>query len=142
MKDGTRKQKRRIVRVLVMFMLLVYIAGCTLVPPKKERKEAGFVIVTGEYIPERLTQLIELKKEQVMKLTYIDGGNRYIVVGYGKQESGGYSIVVKDFYATDNALYVDTSLLGPREKPEKEAVASYPYLVLKTTEVGLPVVFQ
>lgn len=142
MKKGRRKWTERLIGILALFLIAGSASGCTLIPPEQERKEAGFVIVTEEYIPERLMELIELKKEQMMKLTYIDEGSRYIVIGYGKQESGGYSIAVKDFYATGNALYVDTCLMGPKKKPEKEKIASYPYLVLKTTELGLPVVFQ
>ncbi|MGN0307327.1 MAG: protease complex subunit PrcB family protein [Lachnospiraceae bacterium] len=142
MKEDLGRKKEGILFLLVVGILAFILAGCTLVPKEKERKEAGFVIVTKEHIPERLKELIELKKEQMMKLTYIDKDKRYIVIGYGKQKGGGYSIVVKDFYATDNALYVDTCLLGPKEKPKKEEVSSCPYLVLQTSEIGLPVVFQ
>ncbi|MBQ9989565.1 MAG: protease complex subunit PrcB family protein [Lachnospiraceae bacterium] len=141
-KEEKRTRKEKLVGMLIMFLLMTGIAGCTLVPEEQERKEAAFVIVTEAYIPERLLELIELKKEQVMKLTYVDEGSRYIVIGYGKQESGGYSIAVRDFYMTQNALYVDTCLMGPDKKPDKEGGVSYPYLVLKTTQLGLPVVFQ
>lgn len=129
-------------RILKLLLLCILLAGCSLVPPQKEKKPAEFVVISEELIPKELAELIEGKKEEVMKLTYVDGGKRYIVIGYGKQKSGGYSIIVKDFYTTDNALYVDTGLLGPKEKPQKEEVASYPYLVLCTTEIGLPVVFK
>ena len=77
-----------------------------------------------------------------MKLTYVDQGKRYIVIGYGKQNSGGYSIYIKDFYKTDNALYVDTCLMGPKEKKEAQETVSYPVMVLRISEMGLPVVFQ
>ncbi len=138
-KTDTEKKGMRMITVLLVCAIL---AGCSLVPPQKEKKPAQFVVISEDLIPEELAGLIEEKKEEVMKLTYVDEGKRYIVIGYGKQKSGGYSIVVRDFYTTDNALYVDTCLLGPKEKPEKEEVASYPYLVLRTTQIGLPVVFK
>lgn len=125
-----------------IILVVFFLAGCSLVPMEKEKKPAEFVVISEEYIPEELAKLIELKKEEVMKLTYMDEGKRYIVVGYGKQDSGGFSIVIRDCYVTDNALYLDTSLLGPDEKPQKEEVTSYPYLVIQTQELGLPVVFQ
>lgn len=142
MKEEWRKKKTRGCRLVLLILLMGISMGCSLVPPQKEKKPASFVVISEELIPQQLARLIEQKKSEVMKLTYTDQGKRYIVIGYGKQKSGGYSIVVREFYTTDNALYVDTCLLGPKEKPENKEVASYPYLVLRTTEVGLPVVFQ
>lgn len=142
MKEEEWKKRKRGCALAFSILCMGIVMGCSLVPPQKEKKPASFVVISEELIPDQLAQLIERKKSEVMKLTYMDQGNRYIVIGYGKQKSGGYSIVVREFYTTDNALYVDTCLLGPKEKPQKEEVASYPYLVLRTTEVGLPVVFQ
>ena len=34
-------------------------------------------------------------------------------MGYGTQETGGYSIAVNALYETANAIYVDTNLIGP-----------------------------
>mgnify|MGYP003300958324 CR=1 FL=1 len=76
-----------------------------------------------------------------MKLTYVDGKDRYLIIGYGKQNTGGYSISIKDLYATENAIYVDTCLMGPKEQNTKNA-PSYPVIVLQISEMGLPVVFQ
>ena len=137
-----KEEKKKGIRITAVILVCAILAGCSLVVPQKEKKPAQFVVISEDLIPEELAGLIQKKKEEVMKLTYVDDGKRYIVIGYGKQKSGGYSIVVRDFYTTDNALYVDTCLLGPKERPKKEEVASYPYLVLRTTEIGLPVVFK
>ena len=40
------------------------------------------------------------KKEASFKMTYADSGYLYLCVGYGKQDSGGYSITVDDLYAS------------------------------------------
>lgn len=137
-----KKWRRRLPAAILIFVLLEALTGCKIVAPKEERQEVGFVIVTEEYIPERLQEVIEQKKEKVMKLTYADQGSSYIVVGYGKQKSGGYSIVVKDVYTAKNTLYVDTGLIGPKQKQETEEAESYPYLVIKMVQLELPVVFQ
>ena len=110
--------------------------------PQEERQEVSFTIIGKECIPDSLAKLIEERKEEEMKLTYVDQGKRYIVIGYGRQNSGGYSIYIKDFYKTENALYVDTCLMGPKEKKEAQETASYPVMVLRISEMGLPVVFQ
>ena len=86
--------------------------------------------------------MIEQKKEKSFKFTYEDGQYLYICVGYGKQETGGYSITVNELYLTENAIYVDTNLLGPAADTEKIAAETYPYVVLKTEYLDRNVVFD
>ena len=127
----------------IFVALVIQLQGCGMqVLPQEERKEVSFTIISKECIPDSLAKLIEERKEEEMKLTYVDQGKRYIVIGYGRQNSGGYSIYIKDFYKTENALYVDTCLMGPKEKKEAQETASYPVMVLRISEMGLPVVFQ
>ena len=127
----------------IVFGFGMQIAGCNMkIVPQEVRSEVSFTIISKECIPESLAKLIEEKKHEEIKLTYMDQGKRYIIIGYGKQDSGGYSIYIKDLYKTENALYVDTSLMGPKEKREGEETASYPVMVLQIGELSLPVVFQ
>lgn len=44
--------------------------------------------------------------------------------------------------ATDGALHVKTRLLGPETKEEQKGDGSVPYLVIKTEDLELPVVFE
>lgn len=127
----------------IVFGLGGQMQGCNMkIVPQEEKSEVSFTIISKECLPESLSKLIEERKEEEMKLTYVDQGNRYIIIGYGKQDSGGYSIYIKDLYKTENALYVDTCLMGPKEKEETQEVASYPVMVLRIQEMGLPVVFR
>ena len=69
----------------------------------------------------------------------------YICVGYGEQVSGGYSIAVNALYLTENAIYADTTLLGPDPSDPaagKKNSVSCPYIVLKTEFIDKPVVFD
>ena len=69
----------------------------------------------------------------------------YVCIGYGEQISGGYSIAVNALYLTDNAIYADTTLLGPDPADAaagKQKAPSFPYIVLKTEFVDKPVVFE
>ena len=137
-----------IISIAILVILIIaglQMQGCKfkIIPQEQERREVEFVIVSEECIPAAVKTIIETRKEEEMKLTYVDGKERYIIVGYGRQTTGGYSIYIKDIYATENALYVDTCLLGPQKKTSKEkAVPSYPVIVLQITEMGLPVVFK
>ena len=131
--------------ILAVFLILgMQMQGCDvkIIPQEQEKREVEFVIVSEECIPETVKSLIESRKEQEMKLTFVDGKDRYLIIGYGKQNTGGYSIYIKDLYATENALYVDTCLMGPAKETKVKEVPSYPVIVLQIWEMGLPVVFE
>ena len=91
--------------------------------------------------PKELYDILEEKKTESFKLTYEEDDKLYLCVGYGQQESGGYSIAVNDLYLTENAIYFDTSLIGPGPEEAKGEVSN-PYLTVQTKYLDKPVVFQ
>ena len=76
------------------------------------------------------------------KVTYEDDGYLYICVGYGEHDTSGYSIAVEDLYLTDNAICVDTELLGPGKGEATTAAVTCPYIVLKLEYLDKSVVFE
>ena len=86
--------------------------------------------------------MIDEKKAEPFQFTFSDHENLYICIGYGKQETGGYSIALNDLYLTETEVRVDTTLLGPELADQKKKTATYPYLVIRTELVKQPVVFQ
>lgn len=144
-KKGEKKRlKNRGCFWMVICLFVLCISGCKITadPAAEEKTEVPFVVVSQDCIPEELLELIEQRKQEPFQFTYTDKQDRYVVVGYGMQKKGGYSIYVKEFYATKNALYVDTCLMGPAKKKEAKEVESYPVIVLKIKKIGIPVVFQ
>ena len=142
-----KRGKTWIISISILVVLLVFgmqIQGCEvkIVGEEEKRREVEFVIVSEECISKEIQTLIETRKEEQIKLTYVDEDNRYIIIGYGRQNTGGYSIYIKDLYATENALYVDTCLLGPKKGSKPKEIPSYPVIVLQISEMGLPVVFK
>lgn len=129
---------------LLILLCLIFVCGCDMkmIPKEEEKRELPFIILSEEIIPDEVRALIEEKKENEMKLTYVDEDYRYIIVGYGRQKTGGYSICIEDLYATENAVFLDTTLLGPKKKELKDEAASYPVIVIRIEEVLLPVVFR
>lgn len=102
-------------------------------------------MVAEEKLPQTLLETIDPQKEQPFKFTYEEAGYVYICIGYGRQESGGYSIQVEDLYLTENSIHVKTSLMGPSaavKEAQKEPTASCPYIVIKTEALDYPVVFE
>ena len=71
-----------------------------------------------------------------------DGSYSYIIVGYGQQETSGYSIQVGDVYQGENGIWVDTDLIGPEKSEATEAVPSYPYVVIKIESVDQTIRFK
>jgi hypothetical protein len=110
--------------------------------PMEKIKDWEFTVIAEENIPEELLATIEEKKAEPFKLTFQDKGFLYICVGYGTQNTGGYSIAVNALYETANALYVDTNLIGPDMEEKGHNTPSYPYIVLKAEYTEKPVVFD
>lgn len=105
-------------------------------------KDLECTVLAEENIPEELLEKIEDKKEDAFKMTFEDQGFLYICVGYGTQNTGGYSIAVNELYETANAVYIDTNLIGPNPEEKSNPVESYPYVVVKTEFIEKPVVFD
>ena len=74
--------------------------------------------------------------------TYSADGWLYIARGYGMQNSGGYSIAVKEVSMADNAVYFDSELIGPKQGEAVNKLATYPYVVVKLEDAGQSVVFR
>ncbi len=124
-------------------LLLSLMSGCTMSDPdKKKLKNVDYTIVEDSNIPEKLLEVIEQKKETEFKLSFENNDDMYLVHGYGEQETGGYSIVVRDLFLTENALYFDTELLGPENGSDPQKKPSYPYIVVKTKKHKQNIVFE
>ena len=117
--------------------------GCSIKSNKSEKvKDLEFTVVEDADLPDELSTLINEKKQKAFKLTCTTNDYLYISVGYGEQSTGGYSICVNELYLTENAIYVDTNLLGPGTEDNKEENSSYPYIVIKLEKMDETVVFK
>lgn len=143
----------RKIHILFFFAAIIsmlFLCGCTVKTKdgNEKIKDIEFTVLGEDNIPEELKQIVEEKKEKEFKMTYQDNGFLYICVGYGRQETGGYSITVNDLYLTGNSIYVDTNLIGPgpenREvyRVQEKDSASYPYVILKIEYMDKSVVFD
>lgn len=127
---------------LVMLAVCI-LSGCGVQTQDEKRlKDLDFTVLDPEKVPEELRDVLEEKKEQPFKVTYEDEGYLYICVGYGEQQTSGYSIIVEDLYLTSNAVCVVTELLGPGSGEEAAKATTCPYIVLKMESMDLSVVFK
>jgi hypothetical protein len=126
--------------VLVLSSILT---GCQMISSEKVKlRDLDFTIQSEETMPKEVLQMVQEKKAEPFKFTFTDEENLYICIGYGQQERGGYSIAVDALYLTEDAIYVETTLLGPQDGEKSPKIASYPYIVIKTEALDQTVVCE
>lgn len=137
-KAGKQRWYPYFLLVILVTVSLAY--GCTKEGSGGDTQELEYTVVAPEELPAELKTIIDQKKEGEFKLTYLDGDYLYIAVGYGKQQTGGYSIQIPRVYLDGNNIVFESLLLGP--EGEAKANISYPYAVIKTEKREEPVLFQ
>lgn len=147
MKRGNTLKKIQIaLRACLCGVLLACVlsaTGCALLSEEKIKlRDLEFTVLGEEKIPEQLKTIIEEKKKTPFQITYTDNANLYICIGYGEQETGGYSIAVNELYLTDANICVSTDLLGPEASEKSNKTPSYPYIVIKTEFLEQTVTFE
>lgn len=136
-------QLLRVFLSIAISALLLPAAGCAVSKQDaKKLQDVEYTIVEDRGIPEKLMETIERKKEAEFKISFENDDGMYLVHGYGEQETGGYSIAVRDLYLTGNALYFDTELLGPKNGSNPQKKPSFPYIVVKTKKYKQNIVFE
>lgn len=124
-------------------MIAILASGCTIRKEDTEKlRDIDFTVVESEDVPEELRDIIQEKQENETKLFYADEGYLYVVRGYGKQDTSGYSVEVRDCYETENTICVETSLLGPPKGEEIVEKPTYPCVVIKIEYSEKDVVFN
>lgn len=126
-----------------MIICLHTLTACSV--ETKDSKKLGdmdFTVVPEENLPEELKSIIDERKSELFKTTYTDQNDLYIVIGYGKQPTGGYSIRVSELYQTKNGVYIKTEFIGPSKSEEVQQTVTYPYIVVKMDYTDKSVIFK
>lgn len=142
-KYGFHNWLRRAACILLALNAALASAGCGLSKTSSEMVEKlDYTVVEDEDVPKELLEMIDAKKANVLRLTYATNEYLYMVAGYGEQETSGYSIRLDDLYLGENAIYIKTSLIGPRKKESVSKINTYPYIVIKIEKRDEPVIFE
>ena len=137
------KLKRIGAGILLFLALCCFLGGCSI-----EKVRAGdgvkpeYTVMKEEDYPEKIKELISENREEEFQMTYQDQGCLYLLKGYGKQETGGYSIQIEDLSLWENAIHLKTVLMGPENREELTDEPSYPCLVVKMKYREEPVIFE
>ena len=127
---------KKICEILCVTLLTVLLGGCMFMEASDEKiKDRAFVIVNEEVLPDEIRSIIETKKTEAFQMAYHEENVTYIILGYGMQETSGYSIQVNEVYEGKDSIWVDADLIGPRKNDEIENEPSYPYVIIKTDKI-------
>lgn len=119
---------------------LVFLSACGKTGEVVRIKDLESTICDDSRLPSELVEIINEKKEQPFRLTYMAGNYMYIVVGYGAQNRDALSVVLEDLYLGENAIYMDTKLVSESQNVKTD-VLTYPYIAVKCEKYDYPVIF-
>lgn len=104
--DKRRRGKVVLTAALFLWAFMArFLTGCSVEKADQDKvRDLEFAVVSEAELPEELAKLVAEKKAAPFKLTYSNDQGLYIVVGYGEQATGGYSIAVRELYLTENQL--------------------------------------
>ncbi len=129
--------------ICILMLALLSGTGCGLTHRGEERRDpVEYTVLAPEALPPQVEEVIRQQGEKEFRMTYKNDGYLYLLRGYGRQKTGGFSIQVEELSRTESALYFRTRLLGPETKEEQKGEGSVPYLVVKTEDPGVPVIFE
>ena len=131
-------------RYLVLSIcLLCLLCGCSIKTDDEEKiRDIDFTVVDKQEIPEELEEFISEQGKEAFEITFGDEGYLYIVKGYGRQESTGYSIEVEECYETSALIHIRTTLHGPSKGEDILEKETFPYIVIKIEYSEKNVVFE
>lgn len=135
--------RKWIKRITVVMFTVLSICGCAAQEETQAKlRDLEFTVVTEEEQPEALVEVMEQKKTSPFQISYTLGEDLYLAIGYGEQQTGGYSISVDELYETENNIVVDTTLIGPAADEQVVQSLTYPYIVIKTELIDKDVDFR
>lgn len=139
-------KKAKIIWCIVLFFILILFSiwWSKKVTSIDEEKlgNVEYEIVEYHYLDESVRKAFDAAKSINKRLTFEDENYQYLIVCYGKQEMGGYSVEVKELYETNNMIVVDTTLKGPQKNKKYDADVSYPGIVIRINKHSKLVVFK
>ncbi len=126
------KNKSTVMAVVLAIVLTIFLTACSGKNDGNDKTgDVDFTVVGSDEQPQTLKDIISEKSKSAFQISYIIDDDLYIVVGYGEQPSGGYSITVNEVYETKENIVVDTTLLGPGDAESVTDTPTTPYIVIK-----------
>lgn len=138
---------KKIQMFILMAITAVFLCSCTKEDMGKRGKDIDYTVVSETDIPMELKTSIDKNKINPFELTYTDGEFMYLAVGYGEQESGGFSIQVVALHEQGDKILFSTNLIGANGTKDQEnkvvkKKVTTPYIVVKMEEMDKEVIYK
>ncbi|GMQ62178.1 protease complex subunit PrcB family protein [Vallitalea maricola] len=101
-----------------------------------------YTVVDDENVQDVIKQNVDILKFNPFRLSFRDGQYLYIAVGYGEQRTGGYNIQVNELYESQDHIVISTELLSPGEDDIVTMSITYPYVIIRTNDLFLPIYYK
>ncbi len=108
-KTGRNQSKQNTIAVGCMLLIFLLMAGgCSLVKIEEgERTPLAYTVWWKQQsFPSSAQEMIQEKKDRDFQMTYQKGDTVYLIRGYGKKMSGGYSIQVAELSVSSTAVFL------------------------------------
>lgn len=152
---------KRLLQVLIVIALACTQSGCG-TQDSRQREDLAFTVCADTELPDDLRRVIDEKKQQAFQVSYTTQDALYIAVGYGAHDRMNLQVIVEELYRTDRAIYVKTNLVteeasstdgaagnvtdeaadgaaGNTASSATGSASMYPYIVIRTEKISLPV---
>lgn len=127
----------------ICIFLAVVLAGCGKSSTEEKKiRDISYEVVAEQDIKGTMKALIEERKTLPFHMTFRDGDDFYVGIGYGEKETGGYSVSVDAVYQTNLGIRVETSIAGPEKSNHEKQIPSYPYIVIRMKNQKDTVIFD
>lgn len=128
--------------VLILAVLSV-LPGCvTQYDSAMKLRDLEFTVTDEEDAPEELRTMIDEAREDPYRLIFAEQGLLWIAEGYGRKETTGYSVEVRELYETEDAVHIRTRLLGPGAQEEIRGAPTYPCVIVQMEYIEKDVLFD
>ncbi len=129
-----RYVKRVMLAAVVLLLLMMVISCGEKQKPKRtyeSMQDAVYEIVSGSDVPHKVNEKIFKERDKGFGFSYRDNEGMYIAFGFGRQNTGGFSIQLAAVKENEDEILIEAKLIAPAPEEVVSTSPSYPYMILK-----------
>ena len=139
-----RYVKRALLAATVLLLLMMVISCGEKQKPKRtyeSMQDAVYEIVSGSNVPHKVNEKIFKERDKGFGFSYRDNEGMYIAFGFGRQNTGGFSIQLAAVKENEDEILIEAKLIAPAPEEVVSTSPSYPYMILKMEDTEKNVEF-
>lgn len=139
-----RYVKRVLLAATVLLLLMMVISCGEKQTPKRtyeSMQDVVYEIVSGSNVPHKVNEKIFKERDKGFGFSYRDNEGMYIAFGFGRQNTGGFSIQLAAVKENEDEILIEAKLIAPTPEEVVSTSPSYPYMILKMEDTEKNVEF-